>query len=206
MKKTFFSFLCACGLFVSCVINKQETNSDKIIHDFFYPNYYTNRPCLIVDTLYLPVDSAYLVKTFFLQKIDTAFVQDASMFWKFTRPCGDTARMLKDDRSDSKADGSNTVLVADTHFTLEGYFMVYSSTNHEFLDQLYPNGKIISLNKEKYGYTCAEEMFPHLSFLTKRCDSIAHQYPIVYDNYNIDMNSLSIPMTYVRFVVLPNKK
>lgn len=202
----FYSLLCICVFFTACATNRSGLNSAEIIHDFFYPEFYSDRPCRIVDTVYLPVDRAYLVKASFFQIIDTAFLRDVSDFLDFTRPCGDTTRTLEDDLFSNLANKHNCVFVADTHFSLDGYFFVYEITNHKCLDQLCPNGKIISWAKETYGYSCTEELLPYLNFLTKRCDSIVHQYSIVYADHNIDMDNLSLPMNYLTFVVLPTKE
>ena len=205
MINRYLSFLCLCGLLASCATNRIGSNSNEIIHDFFYPEYYSNRPCMIVDTVYLPTDSAYFVKTSFLQIIDTAYEQDFSNYLGFTRPCSDTHRTLSDDLSDNVMHGYNTVLVADTDFTLDGAFIVYSLNSRKYVDLLYPNGENNSSTKLRYGYSDAEELLPHLSFLAKRCDSIAHQYSIVYAKHNIGIDNLSLPMTYVEFIVLPQK-
>ena len=205
MIKRFLFYINLCGLLTACATNRHGAISNGVIHDFFYPEYYSNRPCVIVDTVILPVDNAYFVKTSFLQIIDSAYEMDVSNFWEFTRPCCDSIRTLREDMADNAKSDQNTVFVADTTFLLEGSFIIYSLSDQKWLDQLYSKGKSISFAKQQYGYSSVEELFPFVPFLTDRCYFFAHQYSIVYDNYNFNMDNLSFPMTYVKFVILPEK-
>lgn len=205
MIKRFLFFICLCGLLTACFTNRRNSNSHEVIHDWFYPEYYSNRPCVIMDTVILPVDNAYYVKTSFLQIIDSAYEVDVSTFLEFTRPCGDSARTLREDMAENAKSDQNTVFVADTTFLLEGSFIVYSLSDQKWLDQLYSDGESISFAEQNHGCSSIEELFPFVPFLTDRCYFFAHQYSIVYDNCNFNMDNLSFPMTYVRFVILPEE-
>lgn len=204
MNKHIVSVIGLFCFFTSCATNKFETDSDQVIHDFFFPEYYSDRPCVIWDTIYLPVDSSYLVRSLFLQKIDTVYEKDVSSFLDFTRPCGDSIHTLRDDMTDV-IHTPDKVYVADTNFLLEGSLVVYSLSNHEWLGQLYPNGNTSSSANQKHGYSMTGELSQFISVLTDRCYSIVQRYSIVYDGYNFNIDNLSIPMTYVRFVILPTK-
>jgi len=206
MIKHFFSFICMCCLFVACITPKHAPDSGHIIHDFFFPDYYSNRPCVILDTICLPIDSPYYVMTSFVQIIDTAFEEDASYYLDFTRPCYDTTHTLQNDLSNDINIDYNLVIVADTNFVLEGSLEIYSLINHKWLDQLYLDAKNSTWAKEEYGYSPVEELLPYISLLTDRCYSIVRQYSIVYSDSTFDLNNLSLPMTYVKFIVLPSKK
>jgi hypothetical protein len=190
--------------FTSCATNRFETDSGQVIHDFFFPEYYSDRPCVIWDTIYLPVDSTYLVRSFFLQKINTVYEKDVSSFLDFTRPCSDSTHTLRDDMA-AVIHTPDKVYVADTNFLLEGSLVVYSLSNHKWLGQLYPNAKTSSSVNQEHGCSMTGELSQFISVLTDRCYSIAHRYSIVYDGYTFNIDNLSIPMNYVRFIILPTK-